>query len=147
MESHAFCMADRLQENRGERCLSTGEQNVDFSLRFEGYRPCEKVLHVLHMQFVNEASSVCIHIAGRTHHVAPVRQIDDQIRPSSRLDAVRAVIVYSFVADASEIPTESEAFHPPEEIRMIGKHVFEWAVLFARLSHQNALSFLQYFGF
>jgi hypothetical protein len=59
------------------------------------------------MQFVNEASGVCIHIAGRTHHVAAVRQIDDQIRTSSRLDAVCAVIVDSFIADASEIPTES----------------------------------------
>jgi hypothetical protein len=43
----------------------------------------------------------------RMHHVAAVREIDDQIRTSSRLDAVCAVIVDSFIADASEIPTES----------------------------------------
>jgi hypothetical protein len=94
---------------------------------------------------VNEASGICIHVAGRTHHVAAVRQIDDQMRTSSRFDAVCTVIVDFFIADASEIPTESKALHPSEEIRMIGKHVFEWAVLLARLTHQNASGFLQYF--
>jgi hypothetical protein len=55
--------------------------------------------------------------------------------------------VYSFIADASEISTESKALHPSEEIRMIGKHVFERAVLLACLTHQNAFSLLQYFRF
>jgi len=44
--------------------FSTREQNVDFSLRFEGHGLFKERPHILHIQLVNEASSVRIHIAG-----------------------------------------------------------------------------------
>src|ERR1700724_2541718 len=102
---------------------------------------------MLHVQLVNEASSVCIHIAERSHHVVAVRQIDNQIRTASRLDAVCPMIVYFFIAEASEIPTKSKALHPSEERRVLGKQFFKWAMPFACLAHQNASGFLQYLRF
>ena len=55
--------------------------------------------------------------------------------------------MYVSVTDALEIPTESKALHLSEEGRVIGKHIFKWAVLCARLAHQNAPGFLHYLGF
>jgi hypothetical protein len=54
------------------------------------------------------------------------------------------MIVHFFIADASEILTESKALHPSEKRRVIGKQVFKWAVSFAGLAYQNASGFLQY---
>jgi hypothetical protein len=57
------------------------------------------------------------------------------------------VIVYVLVTDALEIPTESKTLHFSEEGRVIGKHIFKWAVLCACLAHQYAPGFLYYLGF
>jgi hypothetical protein len=57
------------------------------------------------------------------------------------------VAVYVLVTDALEIPTEGKALHFSEEGRVIGKHIFKWAVLCARLAHQDAPGFLYYLGF
>src|ERR1700722_4561784 len=145
MEALALRMPDCVQEYRRERCFSSREQNVNLALRFEGRCSFKQSRHILHIQFVDVTGRICVHVAGRTHRVTAVREIDDQIRTSSRLDAVRTVIVYSFIAAASEISTESKALHPSEEIGMIGKDVFERTVFFAGLTHQNASSFLQDF--
>jgi hypothetical protein len=52
------------------------------------------------------------------------------------------MIVYFFIADAFEVPAESEPFHPSEECWVMGEHVFKGAVPFARLANQNSASFL-----
>jgi hypothetical protein len=57
------------------------------------------------------------------------------------------VVVDVLVTDAVEIPAEGKALHSSEEGRVIGKHIFNRAVLCARLAHQDAPGFLYYLGF
>src|SRR6266436_4594094 len=60
-----------------------------------------------------------VHEARSTHHVASVGQIHDQIRPSARPDAVRAVVVDLTVANAIEVAPQGLRFHPLKEIGMV----------------------------
>jgi hypothetical protein len=54
------------------------------------------------------------------------------------------VVVYVSVTETLEIPSKSEALHLSEESRVIAQYIFKWAVLWARLAHQNAACFLHY---
>src|SRR5580692_9678071 len=142
MEALALRMPDCVQEYRRERCFSAREQNVYLSLRFEGHCSFKQSRHILHIQFVDVAGGVGVHIAGRTEHVAAVGEVDDQIRTAPCLDAVCAMIVNGFVASTIEILAKPQALHSLEENRMIRKHILKRAMLLAGLAHENASCFL-----
>ena len=138
-----FACSDGVQEYRRKRCFSSGEQNVNLSLRFEGSCPFKQSRHILHIQFVDVAGGVGVHVAGRTEHVAAVGEVNDQICTASCPDAVCAVIVNHFVAGTIEVLAKPKALHPFEERRMIRKHVFKRTMLLAGLAHEDAPCFLQ----
>jgi hypothetical protein len=46
------------------------------------------------------------------------------------------------VADTLEVLTERKNFHPPKEIRVIGKRILERPMPLTRLSHQDTASIL-----
>src|SRR5208337_5043238 len=142
MEALALRMPDGVQEYRRECCFSSGEQNVNLALRFEGRCSFEQSRHVLHIQFVDVAGGVGIHVARRTEHVAAVGEVDNQIGAAACLDAVCAMIVNLFIAGTIEVLAESQTLHPFEESRMIREHVFERAMFLASFAHEDAPSFL-----
>jgi hypothetical protein len=51
------------------------------------------------------------------------------------------------IVETFEISTESKALHPFKEGWVIGKHIFKWAVFWARLADQNPPGFLDYLSF
>src|SRR5580693_6739909 len=142
MEALALRMPDCVHEYRRERCFSAREQNVYLSLRFEGRCSFKQSRHVLHIQFVDVAGGVGVHVARRTEHVAAVGEIDDQIGAAPCLDAACTMIVDHFVAGTIEVLAKPQALHPFEEIRMIRKHVFKRAMLLAGLADENTPCFL-----
>jgi hypothetical protein len=147
MEADAFRVANGIKKN-GRNCrFPTREQNVDLSLRLKRKRVAENDLYVFDAQFVNVAGSVRIHEAGRTHHVAPVGQINNQQGSSTGSNAVWAMTVHVAVVDTLKVPAESKAFHLSKEIRMVGECVLERAMPLAGLPQEDASALLQYLGF
>jgi len=137
-------VADCIEEKWRERCFSAREQYVDFSLRLERGRLCKDGPYIVHIQLMNELGCVRIHVAGRTNHIAAVREVDNQVRTSSLPDTVWAVIVNRLVVGTVEILSKGKALHFLEKVRMIRKHVFEWAMPVAGLAYKDSACFLHY---
>src|SRR5579863_759608 len=142
MEALAPRVSDCVQEYRRKSCFSTREQNVNLPLRFKALGSLKQSGHILHIQFVDVAGCIRVHVAGRTEHVAAVGKVHDQIRTAPGPDAVCAVIVNHFVAGTSEVLAKCEALHSFEELWMIRKYVFKRTVFLASLAHENAPCFL-----
>src|SRR5580658_4038541 len=123
MEALALRVSDCVQEYRRERCLSSREQNVNLALRFEGRCPFKQSRYILHIQFVDVAGSVGVHVARRTEHVAAVGEVDNQVGATPGLDSVCAMIVDHFVAGTIEVLAKPEVLDAFEELRMTRKHV------------------------
>ncbi len=146
MEAHTLSVLDCVQEDWGKRCFAAGEQDINLSLRFERHCSFKHSGHILHIQFMDIAGGVGVHVARRTEHVTAVGKVDDQVSTASRPDTVCAVIVNHFVADTIEVLAKRETLHPFEESRMIRKDVFKRTMLLAGLAHENAACFLQDLG-
>jgi hypothetical protein len=143
VETHAFRVSESRKENGRKRGLPAGEEHVDFALGSKRNRVVEERLYLCEAQFMDVARSVCIHKAGRAHHVAAIREINDQVRSASRPDAVWSVIVHLAVADTCKVPTECKAFHLSKEIRVVRERILERPMSLARLPHEDTVSFLQ----
>src|SRR6202050_1042154 len=112
LATYALSVPDRIKEDRRASCFFTGEQNVNLSLRFEGLGSFKQSHHILHVQLVDVAGGIRVHVAGRTEHVAAIRKVHNQIRTAPGPDAVCTMVMNHFIASTSEVLSKAEALHP-----------------------------------
>src|SRR5215472_5724412 len=63
VETHAVRMGDRVKKDWRENCLASRKQNIDFALRLERHSSFENGPDISHVELVNEAGCIRVHIA------------------------------------------------------------------------------------
>ena len=87
---------------------------------------------------MNITDLICVHEARIAHHVAAVGEINGQYCTTTKLNCRRTVTMHVPVFCGAKVTPEKQRFDSSEE-RWIGGHdVLEFAVLRARLAHDDA---------
>jgi len=126
--THLARIAHRVEEDRRDRRLPSGELHGHLPARLDAHRIVQQPLHVVQSQLVHVADLVRVHEARVAHHVAAVGEIDRQHGAASVFDRRGAVVVQA-VRHRIEVAAGEQMFEAAEERGIDREGVLEGAVL------------------